>query len=149
MHPDKNSAPGAADAFKKLGSAYQTLSDSDKKRQYDLTDGDITRSAHQDYSNGASSNMRRRHTYTRTHSYGNGHYYEFDEGPSAEDIFNMFFGGGFDHATSARMQRRRPHHHQQQQHHQQHEGSPLASLIMQLAPLLILISMSIPSNLLT
>ena len=34
-HPDKNKAPGAAEAFKKISSAYATLSDPEKKRDYD------------------------------------------------------------------------------------------------------------------
>ena len=31
-HPDKNKAAGAAEAFKKISSAYATLSDPEKKR---------------------------------------------------------------------------------------------------------------------
>jgi len=144
MHPDKNGAPGASDAFKKIGSAYSVLSDKEKKRQYDLTDGDITKDAHQDYSRG--SNVRRRHGHS-TFRHG-GQYYEFEEGPSAEDIFNMFFGGGFEHATSGRMHRTHGQRRHPQQHTQEH-SSPLVSLFMQLAPLLILVFMSLLSNLLT
>ena len=35
VHPDKNKAPEAEQAFKRLSQAYVTLSDEDKKRQYD------------------------------------------------------------------------------------------------------------------
>lgn len=36
MHPDKNRAPAAEDAFKKVTQAYSCLSDSSKKMQYDM-----------------------------------------------------------------------------------------------------------------
>lgn len=37
FHPDKNQAPGAEDAFKKIQQAHQCLSDSQKRRHYDQT----------------------------------------------------------------------------------------------------------------
>mgnify|MGYP003314394756 CR=1 FL=1 len=35
LHPDKNTAPGADDAFKLVSLAYNTLSDAEKKAHYD------------------------------------------------------------------------------------------------------------------
>lgn len=158
MHPDKNAAPGAAEAFKKLSAAYSTLSDKEKRRQYDLTDGDITANAggaHQDYSQG-SGVRRRSGRGGGTRGYSNGQYYEFDsDGPSAEDIFNMFFGGGYTHASGARMNQfnrggqRATHQNQQRRARNETDASPLASVILQFAPLLILVGMSLISNLLT
>jgi DnaJ homolog subfamily B member 12 len=40
LHPDKNHAPRATDAFKKLSQAFATLSDKDKRRSYDMYGGD-------------------------------------------------------------------------------------------------------------
>lgn len=34
-HPDKNKAPGATEAFKKIGSAFNVLTDATKRRRYD------------------------------------------------------------------------------------------------------------------
>ncbi|CAC5421560.1 DNAJB12 [Mytilus coruscus] len=36
MHPDKNKAPGATEAFKAIGKAFAVLSDADKRRKYDV-----------------------------------------------------------------------------------------------------------------
>lgn len=45
MHPDKNTAPGAEEAFKKVGEAYATLSDPTKKQIYDVHGPDAARQA--------------------------------------------------------------------------------------------------------
>ena len=35
FHPDKNRAPGATEAFKKIGTALSVLTDTEKRRRYD------------------------------------------------------------------------------------------------------------------
>lgn len=136
LHPDKNAAPGANEAFKKLGAAYAVLSDADKKRKYDLTDLDITKS------NDTSryDNVRRRHQ-------GHNGYYEFDfEEFAADDIFNLFFGGG-----GVNMHQHMRRQAQQQRHHRQQARQDTSGfgMIMQLAPLLLIVGMTLITNLLS
>ncbi|KAL7553168.1 hypothetical protein ACHAWF_016413 [Thalassiosira exigua] len=76
LHPDKNSAPKADEAFKAVGLAYGTLSDAQKRRIYD-------HSGEEDPDN-RGGGMRR--------GPGGAHFQGQDVSP--EDIFNMFFGGG-------------------------------------------------------
>ncbi|MGH0152509.1 UNVERIFIED_CONTAM: hypothetical protein FKN15_022322 [Acipenser sinensis] len=76
FHPDKNHAPGATDAFKKIGNAYAVLSNSEKRKQYDLTGGEDTTCSPQ--SRGGFDFHR-----------------GFEADITPEDLFNMFFGGGF------------------------------------------------------
>lgn len=74
LHPDKNSAPHAHEAFTAIGLAYNTLSDSQKRAIYDHT-GD------EDPDNVGGS--ARGHGGMRP-----------GQEVSPEEIFNMFFGGG-------------------------------------------------------
>lgn len=82
LHPDKNSAPHADEAFKALGLAYATLSDSQKRNIYD-------RYGEEDPDNrgggGGGGGMRR--------GQGGGVHFQ-GQNVNPEDIFNMFFGGG-------------------------------------------------------
>ncbi|OQR83532.1 DnaJ subfamily B protein [Achlya hypogyna] len=73
LHPDKNSAPGAEDAFKAVGKAFTVLSDEQKRSDYDRY-GDNAPSE-----NGGQAPRAYR--------------YQQDD-ISPEEIFNMFFGGG-------------------------------------------------------
>ncbi|KAK9473847.1 uncharacterized protein V1510DRAFT_406538 [Dipodascopsis tothii] len=79
MHPDKNGAPGADEAFKMVSKAFQVLSDSDKKRIFDQTGSDPESRA---------SSMPS--GFSRAAGGGGGGVYE-DVSP--EELFNMFFGG--------------------------------------------------------
>ncbi len=82
LHPDKNSAPKADDAFKALGLAYATLSDPQKRTIYD-------RFGEEDPDNrGGGGGGGFRHG-------GGGQGVHFNgQNVNPEDIFNMFFGGG-------------------------------------------------------
>lgn len=142
MHPDKNAAPGANEAFKKLSAAYAVLSDSDKKRQYDVTDLDITKDS--TINQTQRPGMRR-----RGYSRGGFAYHEFDYDDQAEDIFNIFFGGGF---PGHHVRRRNFHtnaQHRAQQRHRNDEPESNFGMLVQLAPLLIIMGMSLITNLLT
>ncbi|XP_036359990.1 dnaJ homolog subfamily B member 12 isoform X1 [Octopus sinensis] len=78
MHPDKNKAPGATEAFKAIGNAFSVLSDAEKRKKYDLYGEDIVHH---------SRNCSRDEQF----DYSRG----FEGDISAEELFNMFFGGGF------------------------------------------------------
>lgn len=83
LHPDKNSAPQADDAFKALGLAYATLSDPQKRTIYD-------RYGDEDPDNrGGGGGGGGRHG-----GFGGQNVHFNGQNVNPEDIFNMFFGGG-------------------------------------------------------
>ena len=79
LHPDKNSAPSAEAAFKAISSAFDTLSDPQKKLEYDQYGTD-------DNSGPAGG--------------GRGGFHGQQVNP--EDIFEMFFNGGMPRQRGAR-----------------------------------------------
>ncbi|CAD5225938.1 unnamed protein product [Bursaphelenchus xylophilus] len=115
LHPDKCQSPGATEAFKALGNAYSVLSDPQKRESYD-----------------------RRGTEEVTHRRTRGFYdYDVNRGfeteMTPEEIFEMFFGGGF---PAGGVYRRRAHFHRAEE---VHEDRSLFSSLLQLAPLFVLL----------
>ncbi|KAL2083585.1 hypothetical protein ACEWY4_021358 [Coilia grayii] len=122
FHPDKNHAPGATEAFKAIGNAYAVLSNAEKRKQYDLY------------------GEERAHPSRHGHAH---HHHHFEADISPEDLFNMFFGGGFPSSnvhvySNGRM--RNGHHYRADRREHQREGG--LALFVQLMPLLILIIVS-------
>jgi len=147
LHPDKNSAPQADDAFKALGLAYATLSDREKRTIYD-------RYGDEDPDNrggggGGGAGMRR-------HGGGGmGPGVHFNgQNVNPEDIFNMFFGGGMPggvHFNAGGMPRGgfsgfggqpRPGQRQNPNAQQQGEEGGGARALLQLLPVLLLFVLS-------
>lgn len=130
FHPDKNNAPGAADAFKMIGNAFAVLSDPQKKKQYDLHGPDDQ----------LRSNVR---TYDRY--YANDYTRGFEAEISPEDLFNLFFGGGnlYNETQFRRQRYQRPagQHHT----HTTHEAGGYG-VILQMMPVIILITLSLMSS---
>ncbi|GIY36683.1 dnaJ homolog subfamily B member 12 [Caerostris darwini] len=129
FHPDKNKAPGATEAFKAIGNAFAVLSDPEKKKQYDAF--------------GSSDNK----SYRRTGCHRNASYYEYSRGfesdISAEELFNIFFGGGFTpgmspHSYTRRTQQR---YHARENHASRQEAN--YSVMMQMLPIIFLVVLSV------
>ncbi|XP_003218585.1 dnaJ homolog subfamily B member 12 [Anolis carolinensis] len=122
FHPDKNHAPGATEAFKAIGNAYAVLSNPEKRKQYDqFGDAKISPTRHSptDFNRG------------------------FEADISPEDLFNMFFGGGFPSSnvhvySNGRMR----YTYHQRQDRREHQGDGGLGLFVQLMPILILIIVS-------
>jgi len=140
VHPDKNSAPQADEAFKAVGLAYATLSDTQKRTIYD-------RYGEEDPDNrgGGMGGMGR--------GPGGVHFRPGQE-VNPEDIFNMFFGGGMGgmhrgpggvHFSTNFGGMPGAFRHQQQQRRRQGQQEPdtpgLANLI-QLLPFLVIMLLS-------
>ena len=144
LHPDKNSAPHADEAFKAVGLAYGTLSDSQKRTIYD------TYGEEDPDNRGAAARG----------GGGGGMQYRQGQEVSPEDIFNMFFGGGamgpgaggpgfhmytngfgggFAGNQFARHARQQQNRQQQQQGQQQQQN---VAPWMQLIPFLVIMIMS-------
>ncbi|XP_048485856.1 dnaJ homolog subfamily B member 12 isoform X3 [Plutella xylostella] len=73
LHPDKNHAPGAAEAFKAIGNAAAVLTDPEKRKQYDVRGEE-------------PSHQTTGHTHHQYYARG------FESDMTAEELFNMFFG---------------------------------------------------------
>ncbi|KAJ8939533.1 hypothetical protein NQ314_011100 [Rhamnusium bicolor] len=104
MHPDKNKCPGSSEAFKAIGNAVAVLTDPEKRKQYDLYGSDEERMA---------TRSNNHHTYSRG----------FESDATAEELFNMFFGAGFNGSNvyvrrGGRWQRQTTG--SQQEHHAHH-----------------------------
>uniref|UniRef100_A0A8D0GJL9 DnaJ homolog subfamily B member 14 n=1 Tax=Sphenodon punctatus TaxID=8508 RepID=A0A8D0GJL9_SPHPU len=134
FHPDKNHAPGATEAFKKIGNAYAVLSNPEKRKQYDLTGNEDPACNH-------PSNGR----------------FNFHRGCEAditpEDLFNMFFGGAFPtgnvHSFSNGRAGFSQHNQQRHSGHEREEerGDGGFSMFIQLMPIIVLILVSLLSQL--
>ncbi|EHB15741.1 DnaJ-like protein subfamily B member 12, partial [Heterocephalus glaber] len=129
FHPDKNDAPGATEAFKAIGTAYAVLSNPEKRKQYDQFGDDKGQAAR--------------------HGHGHGDFHRgFEADISPEDLFNMFFGGGFPSSnvhvySNGRMR----YTYQQRQDRRDNQGDGGLGVFVQLMPILILILVSALSQL--
>ncbi|XP_012686550.2 dnaJ homolog subfamily B member 12b [Clupea harengus] len=126
FHPDKNRAPGATEAFKAIGNAYAVLSNNEKRRQYDRLGEERASPSSQGPSPA-----------------------DFEADISPEDLFNMFFGGGFPSSnvhvySNGRM--RFQHQRAAGAGREQRRDGGLAFLV-QILPVLILVIVSALSQL--
>ncbi|KAF9120971.1 hypothetical protein BGW39_010940 [Mortierella sp. 14UC] len=160
MHPDKNGAPGADEAFKVVSKAFTVLSDPQKRTIFDQHGPEDGRSSGVNYD-------RARPTAQQYYSRGAGGGGVYGEEISPEEIFNMFFGGGgfggsfqsggygartraqqaqHHHARQEQFRRQHQQQRQQRQNSQNNQDFNLGSLI-QLLPLILLIIVSMTSGL--
>ncbi|XP_070284565.1 dnaJ homolog subfamily B member 12-like [Myotis yumanensis] len=125
FHPDKNHAPGATEAFKAIGTAYAVLSNPEERKQYDQLGDDKSQVAR--------------------HGHGHGDFHRgFEADISPEDLFNMFFGGGFPSSNIHVYSNSRMYYNYQQRENQGDSG---LGAFVQLMPILILILVSALSQL--
>ncbi|KAL1822577.1 hypothetical protein DCAR_0310398 [Daucus carota subsp. sativus] len=82
VHPDKNQAPGAEEAFKLVSKAFQCLSDVESRKTYDVV--------------GSDEPVYERRTARRNQGF-NGFY---DGDVDAEEIFRNFFFGGMNQGAT-------------------------------------------------
>lgn len=147
FHPDKNSDSNAEEKFKEIGEAYEVLSDKKKRDTFDRFGEEGLKPG-----SGASS----RTTFT-SYGYGNGGGRAFESDITPEEIFNMFFNGGLASGSftsrrwqSSTSQRRQYYsnsnnHHGNTNHGEQQDVSPGLNLLVQLLPVLVLITLSLAS----
>lgn len=99
LHPDKNKAPGADESFKAIGNAVATLTDDKKRKMYDLYGKDEFNTG------GSGGGMRQRQGNANEFGFNRG----FEADVTAEELFNIFFGGGFPQQQNVFTRTRRFH----------------------------------------
>ncbi|KAH8344197.1 hypothetical protein KR084_007925 [Drosophila pseudotakahashii] len=134
LHPDKNKAPGSVEAFKALGNAAGVLTDAEKRKNYDLYGINESHGGHGN--NGGGGHHGHGQHYNNEYGYSRG----FQADISAEELFNMFFNGGFPQQNVYMRQQRRRH-----QAREDRDGNNSSALI-NLLPILLLIGLSMMSS---
>ncbi|XP_021922202.1 dnaJ homolog subfamily B member 12 isoform X2 [Zootermopsis nevadensis] len=132
LHPDKNKCPGAAEAFKAIGNAAAILLDATKRKQYDMYGPEEERIQH-----------AQRHAHGGYHEYNYTRGFEADI--TAEELFSMFFGGGFHNQN---VYTRRGGRWQRAENHAQNRERQASgyTVFFQMLPILLLIVLSMMSS---
>uniref|UniRef100_A0A2P2LC53 Uncharacterized protein MANES_14G131700 n=1 Tax=Rhizophora mucronata TaxID=61149 RepID=A0A2P2LC53_RHIMU len=82
VHPDKNQAPGAEEAFKAVSKAFQCLNNEESREKFDVTGNDEP--------------VLERRAASSGYQYSGGYYDDFDP----DEIFRQFFFGGMHPAAA-------------------------------------------------
>ncbi|KAJ8441702.1 hypothetical protein Cgig2_019089 [Carnegiea gigantea] len=123
VHPDKNKAPGAEEAFKKVSKAFKCLSEEDSRRQYDQT------GLADEFEYNQQHNVRRRRRRTTTDFYDD----DFDP----DEIFRAFFGQ--DMFRTAHVYRTRGMGTQQRTDFNGRGSASNVMMLLQLVPFLLIL----------
>lgn len=152
FHPDKNQAPGSAEAFKSIGKAFSILSDTRKRQHYDHD----PESFYNENGNGGDMTHRSsRRGHQQYHGGQQQQQYWNDDEFSPEELFNMFFGGNYATATQRRRQaahNQNAHGHTTHANGQQNPNFVFSSntnsyaVLFQLMPILLIVILSLLSN---
>ncbi|KAG9018375.1 hypothetical protein FRB93_000078 [Tulasnella sp. JGI-2019a] len=163
LHPDKNGAPGADEAFKLVSKAFQILSDPQKRAVYDANPGFDPEQRGGGGGGGFGPGMSEMFAGRG----GGGGHYRMDGELSPEDLFNMFFGGAggggfgqpgvsFSFGPGAGFQtfnvgggqraRRQYQEQQEQQGPPQTPAQKLTQTLLKIAPLLLFFIFSLLSS---
>jgi curved DNA-binding protein CbpA len=151
LHPDRNRAPHATEAFKIVSAAYVCLSDSQKKNLYDQYGTEDEQKIHmkqqRQYENMFTGGNNRR---SRN---GGGTPFVFKKGrgrkqrfsADEEDLFFDLFAQMFEQQRRQQQQHHHQHHHHEEQAHRHHEKGDSADITLQgcfkfLVVLLVLIA---------
>lgn len=131
VHPDKNKAPGAEEAFKAVSKAFQCLSNEENRKRYDLV--------------GSDEPVTHRRATTRHRGY-----YDEDEF-DADEIFRNFFYGGMAPATTPfgtfHFQMGRQHGHRGGHGSGAGAGGSPFRMLIQILPVILLLLMNfLPSS---
>ncbi|XGW26447.1 hypothetical protein V3C99_007227 [Haemonchus contortus] len=130
LHPDKCRAPHSTEAFKALGNAYAVLSNEEKRKQYDMY--------------GTSDNVNNVSRGPRGDFFEYDYAHGFDADFSPEEIFNMFFGGGF---PSESVRRGRHFHHTSHTHSTRNQNESPYTPLLQLLPLIAILVLGLLAQL--
>lgn len=153
-HPDKNSAPSSADAFKAISTAYDVLSDKEKRNIYDQVGHD---QAESHMNNGGGGGFGGGFPGGGFGGFPGGGGVHFAGGQiDPEEIFNMFFSGGggpgmrrgargqhFFHQRGPQAQQQ--YRERQARANQQETGPAGLAGLFQILPIIVVILMSLSS----
>ncbi|XP_042387918.1 chaperone protein dnaJ 49-like [Zingiber officinale] len=132
VHPDKNQAPGAEEAFKAVSRAFQCLSNEESRKRYDVSGSD-------------EPALARPAAQRRSHGFNGFYEDDFD----ADEIFrNFFYGGGPPVATPFGTFQFRTGGMGRPSAHEVHGSiNPNLRMLVQILPILLLLLLNfLPSN---
>ncbi|XP_062231213.1 chaperone protein dnaJ 49-like [Phragmites australis] len=126
VHPDKNKAPGAEDAFKLVSKAFKCLSNDQSRKTYDqagtIEDHDFNVQYYNVMRRGAARRRRQ----------GRSGFYNYEEDFDPDEMFRSFFYGTHDNLFRAQNTYRSRGTGRQQQQRREHttQGGPGINLIL-------------------